>query len=551
MSKLGDLWVKLGLKSDDYSKGLDQAVDKTSGLKKAFSAIKGVGVAALASIATAAVAAFAKAALETDKFGDKFKRMTSGLKNAWNTFTSSLLNWDWEGFWDRVRGNYKSGAALYDVEDAMYEEGQALRLRRANAEKEANQLRIDLANQNLSLEQQKKAGERWKAIMGPIYKDEEDMANRHRKAVEDNFLKMAQLEANDANRQKLETFLLAGGDVANVGKTWDSTFMAIRKQFAVTSQDGKQKIYDVIAAYGQAAGAFERDSRRIESAINSATAGLGGDTPAAAAGSIAALEEQLKAAQNAVENAVTTEARVAAQMLVNQLQDQLDAKRLTVRMVAEFQSNRLEKLPGITGMAQGGNNGLAGWDEYQRRMKKAAEGTHEATASLEGDLVDLTQVMSDLAKEFSEAVSEGFVDSVQVLTDALFGLEDMDGGKMVAALLSPLADMVTQMGKLIMAAGVAESALFTSLMHPGPEMAGAAIAAGAALVAIGAAAKSGLKALAGGTGNANASTSTYAGGSTGAGANTIQTELTIHIDGKLKGSDIVLSGQRTLNSWSR
>lgn len=547
MSKLGDLWVKLGLKSDDYSKGLDQAVSKTSGLKKAFSAIKGVGVAALASIAAAAVAAFAKAALETDKFGDKFKRMTSGLKNAWNTFTSSLLNWDWEGFWDRVRGNYKSGAALYDVEDAMYEEGQALRLRRANAEKEANQLRIDLANQNLSLEQRKKAGERWKAIMGPIYKDEEDMANRHRKAVEDNFLKMAQLEANDANRQKLETFLLAGGDVANVGKTWDSTFMAIRKQFAVTSQDGKQKIYDVIAAYGQAAGAFERDSRRIESAINSATAGLGGDTPAAA-GSIAALEEQLKAAQNAVENAVTTEARVAAQMLVNQLQDQLDAKRLTVRMVAEFQSNRLEKLPGITDMAQGGNNGLAGWDKW---MKAVAEGTHEATTSLKGDLVDLTQVMSDLAKEFSEAVSEGFVDSVQVLTDALFGLEDMDGGKMVAALLSPLADMVTQMGKLIMAAGVAESALFTSLMHPGPEMAGAAIAAGAALVAIGAAAKSGLKALAGGTGNANASTSTYAGGSTGAGANTIQTELTIHIDGKLKGSDIVLSGQRTLNSWSR
>ena len=31
MGKLGDLWVRLGLKSDDYKKGIDKAKKETKG----------------------------------------------------------------------------------------------------------------------------------------------------------------------------------------------------------------------------------------------------------------------------------------------------------------------------------------------------------------------------------------------------------------------------------------------------------------------------------------------------------------------------------------
>ena len=171
-------------------------------------------------------------------------------------------------------------------------------------------------------------------------------------------------------------------------------------------------------------------------------------------------------------------------------------------------------------------------------------------AELTDGMVDLTEEMSHLSEDFAAAVTGGFAEGIQQLTDALFGLEQMDGGRIVAALLSPLADMVTTMGTLIMTAGMAELKLFEALMNPTPASAATAILAGAGLIAIGAAAKAGLKALAGG-GSPNAATSTYAGGATGAGNGSIQTEMTIHIDGRIKGSDIVLSGQRTLNNWAR
>ena len=69
-------------------------------------------------------------------------------------------------------------------------------------------------------------------------------------------------------------------------------------------------------------------------------------------------------------------------------------------------------------------------------------------------------------------------------------------------------------------------------------------------MAIGAAAKSGLQALAS-NGAHNTSASTYSGSTGRAGAQTIETELTVNVKGTIRGSDIVLSGQRTVNSWGR
>ena len=75
--------------------------------------------------------------------------------------------------------------------------------------------------------------------------------------------------------------------------------------------------------------------------------------------------------------------------------------------------------------------------------------------------------------------------------------------------------------------------------------------AGGALVAAGAAAKAGLKALAA-TGGKNTSTAaSYSGSAGSSGTQSIQTELTVYVKGTIRGSDIVLSGQKTVNSWGR
>ena len=78
----------------------------------------------------------------------------------------------------------------------------------------------------------------------------------------------------------------------------------------------------------------------------------------------------------------------------------------------------------------------------------------------------------------------------------------------------------------------------------------AAMAAGAALVAIGAAAKSGLAALAK-SGAGTTATTSYASSGSSAGQQTIQTEMTIRVEGVLRGSDIYLAGQKAVNNWSR
>ena len=156
----------------------------------------------------------------------------------------------------------------------------------------------------------------------------------------------------------------------------------------------------------------------------------------------------------------------------------------------------------------------------------------------------------DMIKQFSEAAIGGFSDACQEMADQLMGLSDLNGGAIFQALLTPLADMAIKAGEIIMAEGVATEAAKSALETFG-ETGWAAIAAGAGLVAAGAAAKSGLKALASSGGGRTTSASTYSGSTGSAGTQDIQTELTVYVKGTIRGSDIVLFGQKTVNSWGR
>ena len=129
------------------------------------------------------------------------------------------------------------------------------------------------------------------------------------------------------------------------------------------------------------------------------------------------------------------------------------------------------------------------------------------------------------------------------------GLEEINGGAIIKALLTPLADLAVKTGEIIIAEGVAVEAAKKAL----ETFAGVgAIAAGIALVAIGSAAKAGLAALAkGGSATTSVATSGYSGSMGSGRVQDLQTELVITVEGRLSGSDIVLSGQRTMDNWSR
>lgn len=182
--------------------------------------------------------------------------------------------------------------------------------------------------------------------------------------------------------------------------------------------------------------------------------------------------------------------------------------------------------PGIAGLMQG----IAGW--------KMPELSEEGRAYL-----DFLQGMADATQRANEIISDAIVDgissSIQYLTDALWGLEELNAAGIFSALLTPLAEACIQIGELIMAQGVASKAFQESLSNPY-----AAIAAGAALVALGALVKSGLnsavKSVSGGGYSTSVASSAYS--STGSGnLSSYGREMEVKVTGTLtaNGSKLV------------
>lgn len=172
---------------------------------------------------------------------------------------------------------------------------------------------------------------------------------------------------------------------------------------------------------------------------------------------------------------------------------------------------------------------LAYLSEYSNRLKEEIEKGEELT------------------RAFQTAVIDGFSAGCQELMDQLMGLQDINPGAIVKALLDPLAELAIKQGEILIAQGLGVEACKKALTSLNGY---AAIAAGAALVAIGAAAKAGLAALASG-GSATTSASTYSGASGGVNTQNVETEMTIYVEGRISGSDIVISGQKTVNAWNR
>ena len=181
------------------------------------------------------------------------------------------------------------------------------------------------------------------------------------------------------------------------------------------------------------------------------------------------------------------------------------------------------------------------WQAYLQEQQAAGEDFLAWYQSM----VERTAAMNQMLED---SIIQATAGGMQAFTDLLFGLEGADASDILAALLQPFASTATQLGSLLLAEGIGIKAFKESLKTLNPAV---AIGAGMALLALGAALGSAIKALGGGGGGgASATNGGYNSGSSASSQN-YAPELTVKIQGKLRGSDIVMSEENTKDKWNR
>lgn len=538
MSKIGDLFVKLGLKKDEFSNGLKTAGKESESF---VSKLKGIGTKAAAvwaAIGVGAVALADKFAHTSQRFGDIWDQTMAGMKAAWNQFTTSLTNFDFAGLGQRIKNAFDAARQSAAAHDAEFEVTNAINLRKAEMREELAILQVQMRNQNLSQEQRLAAQREYLAKLKPLYEQEAALRKDIMLADTQEYLANAGVAVTANNRDALRTFLTdvapnsqliealdaytrrnqgrKGGKftaeqekivdnfLANYDANTGATIAALATYYQGSNDKTAKKVVDALEGYYAATGAFSDETRRVQQLGDSLMASTAATAKTEKKSPLADIEKAMEQGNRIVEEKIRQR-----QAMLKELQDDMDAD----------------------------------FEDFENRLGADME---RLAQEMVGPFEEVNERALQLGEEFHDAIISGYAEGIQTLTDQLFGLEDMNPGAVLQALLTPFADLAINEGKILMAAGLGIEAIKEALSSlNGP----VAIAAGAALIAVGSAVKSGLAALAQAGGSAGYA-STYNGAS-GSGTQTFATEMTIYVEGRISGRDIVLSGQKTVNQWNR
>lgn len=581
MGKIGDLWVRLGLKKQDFDKGIEQAERRLGGFGKAFKALKDIAAVAFAAIVTAAAGMIDTIIHKSQALGDEWDRVTSQMSAAWDTFLGSLAAWDWERFGDRMRNAMTAASANTQAHDKLTEVQNSNRIKRAQMQDELAQLQILARDTSKSQEERAAAVKRYKELVSPLYEAEVKALEKIRETEEDLYLAQANVEANGANRANLEGFLkniapdrdamnaflkkameLQGERVSytreelqaieNVSKA-DSGFQGNAEEALANIAWYYQKhandlntenVIKAVEDAGAAAAGLNQETRRLQTIASS---GNNTGTSDAAKAAWKAGRDRAKQVQQQAEDSLKTEEALLKEHYEEDIK-LLEKYHLDTTARTQQYWNELADLIGkglgeIEDEIEEVNDDIDFSLIDDDDLKKASEKLKALTDTYDAGI----ERMQQLKEEFIGSVVGGFSDGIQELSDQLMGLEDVNPGRILQALLTPLADMATRQGELLLAEGLGIEAAKEGLMT----FSGIPpLAAGATLIAIGAATKSGLAALAkNGSGTTVAS---YSGtGSYGNTGEVRRSEIVVRVEGTIKGRDIVISGQQTINDQNR
>lgn len=590
MSKIGDLFVRLGIKKDEFSRGINDAKRETQGFGDTLKKMASGAKVAWAAVGAAVVKFATDAIRMTQKWGDQWNVAMAGIQAAYGVFVRQLASG--EGF-DNLFANMREAARLAREAaaalDEIFERKTSYGYTEAITKREIAQLQLIMRDSSRSDEERKKAAEM-------IIQKEKELGNVKKD--------IANQEANAYKKQLQAQTKLTDSEIQFITREYNQNREVIQQGREYLKQKAQFETKLANAQKASGAGLLLGNAYKNNQAdINAATEGLRNleANTSQAIKDVAALTQKYdKGNDELISNLAKAEIAV-----IN-----VDTEMYHAQTRATSILGTLNKVSG--GGASKGNPELDAAARIAQRAEDAAkdevqllsekydqekallEKYHIDTEALWREYVNnLTDIVSqemdlgldelaniepveidpvllevdpkiedfyktlkeqfdkaeELTRQFNAAVVSGISDGCQEIIEQLLGVRDINVGSVVKALLEPLADMAVKAGTIIVAEGVATKAANSALKTFG-ETGWGAIAAGAALIAAGTAAKAGLAALAKG-GTSTTTTSGYEGSAGSASTQNIETEMTIHVEGRISGSDIVLAGQKTVNAWNR
>lgn len=499
MGKIGDLLVRLGLKSDDFKKGIENAKKQIQGFGTKLGQMKAGAVAAWAAVGTA-VLKFTKDFISaTNRMSDAWEKTMAGIKAQYHTFLAELSNTNFgfntEGsgnkivnaikneiqWWKNLIGKtQEAGAAAEDALESFDQEFElthSIRLQRGAIQQELNELYTMMRDTTLSPGDRQAAAAKYKALLQPLADAEVAVyGNMLDKAID---AWQAGTGLNRSKNEIIDFFTNYGTNPSAMAAKY-SDIANVYEKFKGDQQN--IVIFDIIGKYQEAANMMSNVDRELARTSNSIKATIQRDLDSIA-------NEVKKYGQEDLKLDLDIELEV----------DEIDMSDADAIL----------------------NDFLA---------------TEQAKAQ---EIASLNQMIED-------SFIQSFSGAVQAIADAAMGVEGAGFEQVMAAVLQPIARTATQLGEMLIAEGVAIKAFQDSLNSLNPYV---ALAAGAALIALGATLSAGIQSLAGG---ASGATTASAGSSTpSGGVETYEQDITIHVVGSISGSDIILAGNKTLNKWAR
>ena len=555
MGKIGDLWVKLKLKSDEYKKGLDEAQGKTRSFSDKIKSLSVTAKAIWGAIGISAGKLAGDFIKSSQTIGDAWDKTMTRITTKWQAVvaelnrslagsgTESLGQQLARGFmgpiWGTLFGpNSKraglTGKSLSEAKDAMTEIEYAFRLTMAQSGPKLHELYLKMMNTALSASEREAAAKDYRKEVEDIYaprvKGIKDVMDK----TAQQYLAIGGISPDKYSTDKvLELIKMMGSDPAKVEREYSDFFAGYQS----IGDDISGNLVNTMEAYYNATNEMndilKRADRTAQSMENTG------------------LDDIIKKLGAAKDGMADFRAQVAEEAEVmaadEEFQKMSDPLEEFERTHDEALSNMTEKQRTFAELAQESYEKAArAAYNYAQQEQESMDAAQDAADKAMVNLEDRMQKAEELNNMLSDSIASSISDSTQAFSDMLFGLDDADASAVLGALLQPFANMAKQLGEMLIVEGMGIAAFKESMKSLNPAV---AIAAGAALVALGAALSSGIQAL-GKSGGSSAMSS-----STGSSASTtnenISTEMTIYVKGKISGKDILISGDNARSYYGR
>lgn len=545
MGKIGDLWVKLKLKSDEYKKGLDEAKGKTRTFSDGLKSMSNMAVAIWAAIGAAATKMALDFIKSSQTIGDAWDiamtQISTRLNQIRSEFNRSFAEHGffkgfWKAFWDDSGGEdaLDVGKAMSMAQDAMTEIEYAFRINMAQTKPKLHELYLKMMNSALTATDREAAATDYRKQVENIYKPRVAGLKDIMDKTVQQYLVIAGMDKNRYSTDKtIELIKMMGSQPEKVEAQYNDFF----KGYQSVGDKISGNLVNTMEAYYNATNEMNDMLKRADRTAQSMEK--------------TGLDDLIKKLGGKSDGMADFRAQVAEEAEAIAADD---AFQKAADPLLEFENTHSEVLDRLNhkqqvfadlvqdSYAQAARAAYEYAQQEQESMDIAQDAADTAMANLE----ERIQKAKEKNKMLSDAIVSSISDSTQAFSDMLFGLDDADASAVLGALLQPFANMAKQLGEMLIAEGMGIAAFKESLKSLNPAL---PLAAGAALIALSAALSSGIQAL-GRSGGSSAMSS-----STGSSASTtnekISTEMTVYVKGKISGKDIVISGDNARNYYGR